>query len=338
MTDNYLSRLKNGNIGVALGDVSGGLCAIDCDTDSIAQDFTTSNPPLKATLQTHGARGRVFWLRFDQDYPRRSSKLKTQAGEVGEFRTNGNQSIVWGTHPEGMRYRFLVKQPAARLEFASLKWPPTLLKPPLYREDRVTDVISVSLSLCLSVKSVSEAVALCIPDIPHLNNSALFRLARALKALEKTAAHFSKKDRMDAFDQWYAEAHKRGVLRAEQNRDQYLLEFMHALKQAKYPLGEGPAELAWKRAQSEPLPPEAAVFESAECKSLVGFCYQLHLLSKGKPWFLAARTAAALTGRSHTLIATWLSALVEMEVLRVVEPHTATKATRYQYAAEGAKQ
>jgi hypothetical protein len=141
MTPGHLGRLKDGNIGVALGEVSGGLCAIDCDTDVIGNELIACNPSLNGTLQTHGARGRVFWLRFDKNYPTNSTKLKTKAGEVGEFRTNGNQSIVWGTHPKGMEYRFLIEQPAMRIEFGSIAWPPVLIKHPLYRADRETEVI-----------------------------------------------------------------------------------------------------------------------------------------------------------------------------------------------------
>jgi hypothetical protein len=194
-------------------------------------------------------------------------------------------------------------------------------------------LISVTPSLCLSVKSIGEAVSLCIPDTPHRNNSALFRLARALLSLKKQAP-ISKSEELSAFDSWYELAAGRGVLRPEQARDDYLVEFMNALNKAKFPLGEGPAEHAWKLAQSAPPPPEASVFQSVEGKLLVGCCYQLHVLSNGEPWFLSARMAATLTGRSHTQIATWLSALVQLGILKIVEQHTASKATRYQYVSQ----
>ena len=101
MTKPYLDKLKDGNIGVALGEKSGGLCAIDIDQDDLVQPFLDSNPCLKATLQTHGARGRVFWVRFNGNYPKHMKKLKTQSGKpAGEFRSNGVQSIIWGIHPD----------------------------------------------------------------------------------------------------------------------------------------------------------------------------------------------------------------------------------------------
>jgi hypothetical protein len=154
MTPSYLAKLGAGNIGVALGEVSGGLCAIDLDDDELVQPFLTLNPHLAGTLQTHGARGRVFWLRFNGDYPQRTIKLKTHSSaEVGEFRSNGSQSIVWGIHPATQRpYQFVVKQPAVAVEFSAITWPTSIFNPPTLQRDRETDVInSVSLPLCLSV-------------------------------------------------------------------------------------------------------------------------------------------------------------------------------------------
>ncbi len=85
MTPEYLSKLASGNIGVALGKVSGDLCAIDVDDDHLVGPFLAANPRLRETLQTHGSRGRVFWIRLIGKYPR-TFKLRSPSGEeVGEF-------------------------------------------------------------------------------------------------------------------------------------------------------------------------------------------------------------------------------------------------------------
>src|SRR5206468_6601766 len=81
MTPEYLADLANGNVGVALGDVSQFLCAIDLDRDELIEPFLALNPRLRDTLQTHGARGRVFWVRLLGDYPSRTVKLKTLQGD-----------------------------------------------------------------------------------------------------------------------------------------------------------------------------------------------------------------------------------------------------------------
>jgi hypothetical protein len=320
----FLARLPRGNIGVALGQASGGLCAIDCDVDGFYADLVDASPWLVGTLSTKGSRGCVFWLRIDGQYPP-TTKLKTRAGDVGEWRATGAQSIVWGIHPSGQPYQFIAKRPAVRIDYSKITWPDAVIDPPLYRD---TDVVcSASLPLSLSVKSLEEAVLLCVPSVVHANNTALFRLARAIKGMSGDPTEL----RTQAFNLWFERARAAGVLRPEQTRDQYLVEFMNACRKARTPLGESPAELAMRLAATEPPPPEAAAFETPEGKLLVALCWQLHRLAKGEPWFLASRTVARLTGRSHAAAATWLNALVAMNILEVVEEHTSSKATRYRY-------
>lgn len=125
MTEAYLAKSHRGNVGVCLGEVSDGLCAIDFDTDTYIEAFLQLNPHLAGTLQTFGARGRVFWVRFTGDYPRSTTAFKTVDGEaIGEFRSNGSQSIIWGIHPVTREaYRYVVKAPPVTVEFSSIKWP-----------------------------------------------------------------------------------------------------------------------------------------------------------------------------------------------------------------------
>ena len=130
MTPEYLAKLSQGNIGVALGEKSGGLCAIDCDTDEFAESFLRSNPKLAGTLRTHGARGCAFWVRFTGDYPKQITGLKSATGKLGEFRSNGGQSIVWGIHPDtGQPYQFVVDQPVVEIDYSQIVWPAEVLNP-----------------------------------------------------------------------------------------------------------------------------------------------------------------------------------------------------------------
>ena len=340
MTPEYLAKLPHGNIGVALGSVSGGLCAIDCDTDGLAESFIRLNPHLKGTLQTHGARGRVYWVRFKGPYLQAVKKLKSAAGDdLGEYRSTGGQSIVSGMHPDTQKpYSFVVRKPVVRVKFKSIRWPKEISNPPTLQRNR-SHILCVSASLpslpslptpslWLSVKSIHQAVDLCIPEKEHQNNAVLFRLARAMLALKA-----SQKETMRAFDLWYQKSAACRMLRPGQSRDQYLVEFMNARRRAKLPLGAGPAEIAWKLASTTPPPPEAKLFESPEGKLLVSLCWQMNKLAKGESWFLATRTAARLTGMSHTKIATWLSALVQMGILEITALYTKDRATRYRYVA-----
>ena len=106
----HLSKLaKATNIGVALGKVSNGLVTIDLDQDSYVETFLVANPLLANTLRTRGSRGCNIWVRCSDRYPP-SQKLKNSSGDqIGEWRGDGNQTIIAGTHPEGMPYRFVVE-------------------------------------------------------------------------------------------------------------------------------------------------------------------------------------------------------------------------------------
>ena len=77
----YLQTLEAGNIGVAQGAVSNGLCSIDFDIEDFTESFLELNPKLSETLITRGARGCNIWVRCVFDYPR-SAKLKTKAGKT----------------------------------------------------------------------------------------------------------------------------------------------------------------------------------------------------------------------------------------------------------------
>ena len=129
----HLTKLeKAGNIGVALGEVSGGLVTIDIDEDTIVDRFLEANPPLKQTLRTRGSRGCNIWLRCTTDYPS-SCKLKDESGnEVGEWRADGNQTIISGTHPTRIPYRFVVEKRVITINYNAIMWPNTIL-PPLQR-------------------------------------------------------------------------------------------------------------------------------------------------------------------------------------------------------------
>ena len=123
--------MERGNIGVVLGNKSGGLVALDVDDDNLVGPLLAANPSLRDTLQTHGARGRVFWLRMAGDYPAKTVKLKTQSGEAGEWRAGTNaQSIIHGIHPNGKPYEILHKAKPLVVDFARIVWPPEIINPP----------------------------------------------------------------------------------------------------------------------------------------------------------------------------------------------------------------
>lgn len=357
MTPSYLQKLKRGNIGVALGEVSGGLCAIDWDKDELIDEFLKLNPGLRGTLQTHGARGRVFWVRFDGRYPTSTVKLKDQTGEdLGEFRSNGSQSIIWGVHPETQKpYIFVNKGRVLTVSFQSIVWGARIANPPKIdlpsrncteeteatHGTDVTDVIGVegsggegvSPGFFSCINSEEDALRHSTPRTVHENNHCLFVLARGVKALEVREGKYSVEERKAIFDRWYQLATP--FLRAGQSKEDYMMEFFNAYRRAKYPLGGLTLGRAWNEANSKPLPREAT-FKNPKINSLVALCFHLQLASGEKPFFLSCRVCKTLLAQeSHTTAANWLGALCEMDILEEVEKGStkSNKASRYRYVS-----
>jgi hypothetical protein len=360
MTQEYLANLPLGNIGVALGKVSGDLCVIDLDDDALVEPFLALNPHLRETLQTHGARGRSLWIRLRDDYPR-TVKLKNQAGEfVGEFRSNGSQSIIWGIHPDtDQPYRFVVKKPVVELEFGSITWPPEIANPPsplqwteeteahrshssvssvssgpsvpsVASVSSVSSVSSVHSDWLFEIKTLEDAVRVSMPERVHENNHCLFTLARAVKALEMQGEQFTPQQLRDVFERWFHAAKK--FLRPGQTKEDYLTEFLCAYRRAKYPLGSVTVPKAWKLAQEKPLPPEAMQFENPQLRLLVALCRELQILNGKNPFYLSSRSCKKLFGHeNHSTAAKWLGALCAMQIIREVEKGNAIRATRYRY-------
>lgn len=183
-------------------------------------------------------------------------------------------------------------------------------------------------ALSYSVQSVEQAVEICLPTAPRKNNVSLFKLARALLVLN--AQHpLSPSDRMAAFSRWHDQTKGKGFLRHD--RAHYLTEFMNALKTAIHPLGESPVDAAWREAQAEPMPAEAALFDDEPSKKLVSLCYQLEQGSNGQPWYLSCRDAGRLTGMAHRTCSQWLAGFVALGILSIAEPGTKQHATRYRW-------
>lgn len=125
----YIQRLMTANIGVLMGKASSHLCSIDVDSDTRAEEFEQANPRLAATFQTKGARGRNFWVIVRGDYPD-LCKIKAGTEDWGEWRSNGGQTIVYGTHPSGNPYTYPVRGASAiEIEFKDIVWPQDTNKP-----------------------------------------------------------------------------------------------------------------------------------------------------------------------------------------------------------------
>lgn len=122
MTGHYLGKLTS-NIGVSLGAPSKGLHSIDCDDDQFFEELGRLNPRFTDTLQSHGSRGGNYWIRIEGEYPKSGKiRLRDPEGQVGEWRSTGNQTIIHGIHPSGIEYQNNGKK-VITLRFDEIKWP-----------------------------------------------------------------------------------------------------------------------------------------------------------------------------------------------------------------------
>lgn len=104
LTEKYLATLTQ-NIGVAVGEQSGGLISIDCDTDESFDELIAANPKLRETLHSHGARGGNIWVRLTDPQIPKLGKIRKNNEGIGEWRSTGAQTVIHGLHPSGVSYR-----------------------------------------------------------------------------------------------------------------------------------------------------------------------------------------------------------------------------------------
>jgi len=118
-TPAYRHALASGefNLAVYLGQMSGGLCALDFDRDEDLAAFLAVNPTLAETTRSRGSRGGMLWLRIADEFPASCTTAHF------EWRANGRLSTICGRHPNGMDYTLLVDAPPVTVPFADVQWP-----------------------------------------------------------------------------------------------------------------------------------------------------------------------------------------------------------------------
>jgi hypothetical protein len=193
----HLAKLERaGNIGVALGQVSNSLVTIDLDQDSYVTALLKANPLLNNTLRTRADRDCNIWMRCNGGYPL-SQKLKNASGDdIGEWRADGNQTIISGTHPEGLPYQFVPEKPVITISYDAIIWSDCILPPRATESKRVRRVeenevvgeCSVNGSCSSIVAFISgDLISKVAPTDFHQNNASLFKLARLVRSYESVA-------------------------------------------------------------------------------------------------------------------------------------------------------
>lgn len=359
----YLRKLETGNIGVALGDRSGGLISIDWDEDEILEEFLRINPSINQTLVSKGKRGGNVWYRMIGEYPNRIVNLCRYGLPVGEWRSNSGQTIIHGRHPDGHQYQLVQKLPAKLISFNQIVWPVGVTPPVSIGERRLLDIEDSnegesgetivhpltafsnpqlsSVILCpplsSSVKSVEDCIRLSVPTEPHKNNAALFKFARCIKTLEALEMReFTLEEHGDALDRWHNEANSRNVLRVGQSRDQYLMEYLESYPKVKHLVSDNALlKDAWALANDPQAyqPDSGKHFTSPILHRIVSWCYYIQRLAdeRGVIWFLSCRDAGQYLGVSHTEANQMIRTLIRFKILSEVEKSTQSKARRFKY-------
>lgn len=353
----YVARLGSGNIGVALGARSGGLCSLDIDSDDEFGAFAKLNEGICQTLCTRGARGANFWWRVEDVYPRLTPLKRTGVG-WGEWRSDGAQTIIWGQHPAGGRYRFLRRCKPLAIRFGQIRWPENMtpefeleLGESVTESTQPTEGTKSTESteqteetdentcgkgarvLMSTVTTFDEVLAAARTTAPGHNHERLFTLARGAKAVELARGRpVTDAELRDLFDRWFAVALPH--LKKELSVDDYWFEFMEGYENAKHPLGAGIMEAAWFAALTREPPAEANQFQDLSLRQVVSFCRELWISRDRRPFFLSCRTLQRLLSHpDHMRAARWLRGLCRVKILAVVEAGgpTGRRASRYRY-------
>jgi hypothetical protein len=337
----HLAELESaGNIGVALGRVSNGLVTVDFDNEDYVEAFFEVNPLLRTTLCTTAQRGCNIWLRSTTDYPR-SCKLRNRSGdEIGEWRADGNQTIVAGTHPSGVPYRFLVENPAIAVDYNEIVWPDGILPPDATESKRVRrviekEVVSVGvMGLQIQASFGVDVIAQVAPTDYHQNNTSLFKLARLVKSYENAMGRPASEVELESvFHRWCRVA--RPFWR--HTRDDYWAEFLDAYSYARMGLDENPIEVAVSRAKTAPLP-QVRGFTDERIRLLAAICREMQEITGAAPFFLPTRKLGEILGACHTQVARWLRILERpMQVIQLapgeVRRRGGNRSPRYHYGS-----
>jgi hypothetical protein len=310
----HLEKLKRaGNIGVALGRASNGLVTVDFDDEDYVEPFLEGNPLLRTTLRTTAQRGCNIWLRCMTDYPR-SCRLRNQSGdEIGEWRADGNQTIIAGTHPTGVPYRFVVENPAIPIDYSEIVWPDVIRPPDATESQRVRgviekEVVSVRGSLLIQPFFFGvDLIAQVAPTDYHQNNASLFKLGRLVRSYEGAIRRLAIEAELEfVFDRWCLGA--RHFWRPGLTRDDYWAEFLDAYRYARMGLDENPIEVAVSRAKTAPLP-QVRGFTDERIRLLAAICREMQEITGAAPFFLPTRKLGEILGACHTQVARWLRIL-----------------------------
>jgi hypothetical protein len=326
-------------LAVVCGAISGGLTCRDFDEEAAYTEWRARYPHLAAKLPTVRT-GKGFHVYF-----RSSCRSIRHLGD-GELRGNGYCLLPPSIHPSGRPYKWVVPLPAGDLP--CLDPAEAGLAPPWTERTESTERtedhretksniqgVLAGASQKLGTrnqadseleKRIDQAIRATLPRRPGERNQRIFDFARHLKAIP-ALAEADPRELRPVIKRWHAAA--LAVITTIPFEDTWG-DFQYAWSNVRFPKGEDPVEPIFERAEQQPFPAEAGLYEAPETKRLVRFCREFQRAVGDHPFFLSCRTAARLFGMDYRTAATRLKAMRGDGLLQVVDGG-GMKANRYRY-------
>jgi hypothetical protein len=175
------------------------------------------------------------------------------------------------------------------------------------------------------------------------NNEASFRACLCLIQIRSVEdlSGMSQAERIYFAEAWHRHLTAKG--RVTKPKTHYFNDIFSSTKNAKRKDSmnvKNPVPLAWELAQSQPLPPEAAMFDGDEImQRLIALCFQIHRICDGGQWFIARNKVSELMGLDSTAardLSENFNVLVSCGILEIVTPADNAKrqATTYRYVEQ----
>lgn len=341
-------------IAVIFGEVSGGICERDFDTQYEYNRWVELFPQWQMLPTVKTYRGCRVLFRG----PFVFHKIKSLwGGHLGEYRgTVGHYSVFpESRHPSGTIYEWLHPLPGSNEEIPALDpYVEGLVSPELegtYKGKRSSgggvqpikkDAVPSSLSSNglvvhpgkkdASRDPIERAIASTQPDVEGERNQKIFALCRKLKVLPSLGSKSADDPSLlSIISDW----HRRALpFIGTKDFAETLADFRHAWDNVQMDKAYGShLRMLFDEAQEEPLPkPFVEKFREGSRKmKLAKLCRLLQRLSGEEPFYLGCIPAGEVLGISFALANKWLRMFCDMGLLKLVNPGSQAKKRANEY-------
>lgn len=169
-----------------------------------------------------------------------------------------------------------------------------------------------------------------LPTKAHETNAVFFNMARKSRSIELSQGRpLSPQELRDAFKVWFDQSRSEFLSESFQS---YFEEFCRIRSYVRTSLEESHLLSAWRRANSEPMPPESSHL-SEPVRRLLALCAQLQLIAGNSSFYLSSHSAAEFFGVAPNQAHRWLRSLEGHGLLRCEKrgDPAKRKATEYRY-------